>query len=85
MRDRMQQPESPGHSSGQPSEMRAHAARTQLTVIGAYAQLMRRRLRRGSLETAELDRALERIDLAVARLTRIVREWEEQGQDSPES
>lgn len=85
MRDRMKQPELPGDPSGRAGETRAHEARTQLTVIGAYAQLARRRLRRGTLEADDLDRALARIEHAAARLTRLVGAWEEADQESPDA
>jgi hypothetical protein len=46
----------------------AHDMRTHLTVIKVRAQLIRRRLRSGKAEIADLDRSLDQIDAAIARL-----------------
>ena len=43
--------------------------RNQITVISGRAQLVRRRIRRGTLDVTYLDRSLAQIETAVARLT----------------
>jgi hypothetical protein len=43
--------------------------RNQITVISGRAQLLRRRIRRGTLDVTYLDRSLAQIETAAARLT----------------
>lgn len=66
-------------------ERAAHDVRTQITVIKVRTQLLRRRLRRGSLDAPDLDAALKQIELATARLERIVGHWERGTADPADS
>ena len=46
--------------------------RNQITVISGRTQLLRRRIRRGTLDVTDLDRSLAEIEAAAARLTAYV-------------
>lgn len=52
--------------------------RNQLTIIRARTQLIRRRLKNGSLDPTHLDSSLEQVDLAVTRIDALLNRIEAQ-------
>lgn len=77
MTDEPKRPDSPRDTAGWSERERvAHDVRTQVTVIKVRAQLLRRRLRKGTLGAPDLDAALHHIELATVRLERAIHYWE---------
>ena len=59
-------------------ERSCRMTRNQLTIIRARTQLIRRRLKNGSLDLTHLDSSLEQVDLAVTRIDALLKSIEDQ-------
>ena len=76
MPDAPKRPGRAGDAAWTERERVAHDVRTQITVIKVRTQLLRRRLRRGTLDATGLDESLKQIEQAATRLERIVGHWD---------
>lgn len=54
------------------SDQIAHEMRDQIAVISGRAQLLRRRIRHGTLDLTDLERSLAQIEAVAARLTKLL-------------